>query len=242
MPRVWSARTRSARSTSGLAAARACRESCSPSADQRHELVGVEDARDALQDRREAVQAEAGVDVLRRQRRQRVHRVLLELHEHEVPVLEEALVVAAGQVVGLAEVQAAVEVELAARAAGAGRAGLPEVLAARAADDPLTRDADLQPRLDRLLVRAEAELLVALEDRDPDVVRVEAEALQRQLPGELDRALLEVVAHREVAEHLEERQVARGRGRPGRCPACGSTSGSSSAGGAAASRGPGSTA
>ena len=40
---------------------------------------------------------------------------------------------------------------------------------------------------------------------------VQAEALERQVPGELDRALLEVVADREVAEHLEERQVPRGR-------------------------------
>ena len=36
---------------------------------------------------------------------------------------------------------------------------------------------------------------------------VDAEALGGELPGELRGALLEVVAHREVAEHLEERQV-----------------------------------
>ncbi len=208
MPRVWSASTRSARSKSSLDARLLAGELLAE-ADQRDELVGVEDRVDALEDRREPVQPEAGVDVLRRQRRENVHRVLLELHEHEVPVLEEALVLAAGQVVLLAEAQPAVEVELGARAAGTGRARLPEVLAARAADDPLARDADLQPRLDRLLVGADAEFLVALEDRDPDVVGVEAEALERQLPRELDRALLEVVAHREVAEHLEERQVAR---------------------------------
>ena len=99
-------------------------------------------------------------------------RVLVELHEDEVPVLEEALVLAAGQVVGRAELQAAVEVELRARAARPGRAGLPEVLRARAEDDPLARHADRLPRLDRLLVGAEAELLVALEDRDPDVLRL----------------------------------------------------------------------
>ena len=38
-------------------------------------------------------------------------------------------------------------------------------------------------------------------------VGLEPEALERELPGELDGALLEVVADREVAEHLEERQV-----------------------------------
>ena len=52
----------------------------------------------------------------------------------------------------------------------------------------------LLPELDRLGVGAEAELLVAAEDRDPDLVRVEAEAVERELPGEVDRLLLEVVA------------------------------------------------
>ena len=144
----------------------------------------------ALQDRRHPVEAQARVDVLGRQRRRATFDgVLVELHEDQVPVLEEALVVAARQVVGAAEVEAAVEVELRARAARAGRARLPEVLRARARDDALARHADRQPRLDRLLVGAEAELLVALEDRDPDVVGAEAEALERELPGELDRAL-----------------------------------------------------
>src|SRR5918998_1483499 len=88
---------------------------------------------------------------------------------------------------------------------------LPEVLAARARDDALARYADRQPRLDGLLVGTQPELLVALEDGDPDPLGIEAEALQRELPGELDRALLEVVADREVAEHLEEGEVAGGR-------------------------------
>ena len=114
-----------------------------------------------------------------------------------------------GRSSSLPNVQPAVQVELAARPARTGRAGLPEVLRARAQDDPLARDADRQPDVDRVLVRAEAELLVALEHRDPDVVRVEAEALQRQLPGELRRVFLEVVADAEVAQHLEAREVAR---------------------------------
>ena len=41
--------------------------------------------------------------------------------------------------------------------------------------------------------------------------RSKPEAVERQLPGLLDRSLLEVVAEREVAEHLEERQVPRRR-------------------------------
>ena len=132
------------------------------------------------------------------------------LHEHEVPELEVALAVAAGPLVVGAEVRAAVHVELRARPAGPGRAGLPEVLRAWQPHDALLRDADRPPELDRLLVRAQAELGIALEHGDPDQLGVELEHLRRQLPRELDRALLEVVAEREVAEHLEEREVARG--------------------------------
>ena len=154
-----------------------------PEADQRHELVGVEDARDALQDRGEAVEAEPGVDVLRRQRRQHVDRVLLELHEDEVPVLQEALVLAARA--GRRPCRSPGRGPGRARCTGRrDRSGRP----ARSSptrgqlDDPLARDADRQPRLDRLLVGADAELRVALEDRDPDVVRVEAEALAARAP------------------------------------------------------------
>ena len=178
---------------------------------ERADLVRLEHGDGVLHDRREPVEPEPRVDVLRRQRRERALGVLVVLHEHEVPVLEEALVLAAREVVGLAEVQPAVEVELRARPARAGRPGLPEVLRARQRDDPLARHADRQPRLDRLLVEPDAERVVALEHRDPDVLGLEAEAVERELPRHLDGALLEVVAHREVAEHLEEREVAVGR-------------------------------
>ena len=39
---------------------------------------------------------------------------------------------------------------------------------------------------------------------------IEREVLGQQLPGEQDRALLEIVAEGEIAEHLEEGVVARG--------------------------------
>ncbi len=144
------------------------------------------------------------------QRSQLVVGVLVVLHEHEVPVLQEPLVLAAGQIVGGAEGEAAVDVQLRARSAGADRAGFPEVLRARTPDDPLARHADGEPQLDRLLVGAEPELLVSGEDRHPDVVGVEREHFQGEIPRELDRLGLEVGADREVAEHLEEREVAQG--------------------------------
>ena len=133
------------------------------------------------------------------------------LHEDQVPELEEALRVVAGTVLLAAVARPAVEVQLRARAARAGRPRLPEVVRARQAHDPLLRDADGAPALDRLLIGSDAERLVAGEDGDPDPLGIEPEALRRQLPGVVDRLLLEVVADREVAQHLEERQVASGQ-------------------------------
>ena len=94
----------------------------------------------------------------------------LVLHEDEVPELEEALGVVARPVRVRAEVGTAVEVELRAGPARARRAGLPEVVVAAEQDDALVRHADRPPVVDRLLVGTEAELLVAAEHGDPDVL------------------------------------------------------------------------
>ena len=47
-------------------------------------------------------------------------------------------------------------------------------------------------------------------DRDPELFGGQHEVLRQELPGEVDGVMLEVVAEREVAEHLEERVVAGG--------------------------------
>src|SRR5213078_371303 len=118
-----------------------------------------------------------------------------------------AIGVVAGAVTRPAEGLAAIDVHLGAGPARAGGARLPEVLRPRQPHDPLVGDALGAPQLDRLRVRAEAELLVAGEDRDPDQARIEAESLRRELPSELDRLRLEVVAEAQVTEHLEEGQM-----------------------------------
>ena len=61
---------------------------------------------------------------------------------------------------------------------------------------------DLRPEARRLVV--------AVEDRDQELVLGQAVVPGDQVPGELDRLFLEVVAEREVAQHLEEGVVARG--------------------------------
>ena len=122
--------------------------------DQRPQAVGLEHRHRALLDRRQALEPQPGVDVLLGQRGEHVLGVLVVLHEHQVPVLQEALVLAPREVVGRAEVQAAVQVELAARPARAGRAGLPEVVLAAQRHDALVRHPDRAPHLDRLVVGA----------------------------------------------------------------------------------------
>ena len=47
-------------------------------------------------------------------------------------------------------------------------------------------------------------LVVGVVDGDEQLVLFQPEILGDQVPGELDRALLEVVAEREIAEHLEK--------------------------------------
>ena len=178
--------------------------------DERGEQVGLVYRRDVLHDARHPLDAEAGVDVLRGQLGERAVRLELVLHEDEVPELEEALGVVARAVGVRAEVRAAVEVELGAGPARAGRAGLPEVVLAAEENDALVGDAHRPPVVDRLLVGAEAEILVTAEDGDPDVLEGEPEAVllvRGEVEREPDRLLLEVVADREVAEHLEEGEM-----------------------------------
>jgi hypothetical protein len=178
--------------------------------DHRAEVLGLEDRGDALEDRRHAVEPHAGVDVLEREVRERAVRLELVLHEDEVPELDHAVGVVAGAVRVGAEVGAAVVVELGARPARTRGAGLPEVVLAPEEDDAVVGDADRAPHLDGLGVGAEPQPLVAAEDGDPDLVRFEAKALRGELPGVLGGALLEVVADREVSEHLEEGEVPLG--------------------------------
>ncbi len=127
----------------------------------------------------------------------------LVLHEDEVPELEVA--VAGVPVAVRAVLRAAVEQDLGAGPAGAGHPHVPVVVAPAEPDDAAVGEpGHLLPQRDRLVV-----LVV---DGGVEVLLVEAEAAvalarRDQLPGELDRPLLEVVTEGEVAVHLEERAV-----------------------------------
>jgi hypothetical protein len=165
-----------------------------------------------LEDGGEPLESHPGVDARERERDARAVRALVELHEHEVPDLEPArarLRVVRRAVRPLAELDPAVEVDLAARAARAGVCHPPEVLVVARIDvaplrHPLRREADL------VAPDAPGDLVVRVRRRRESIAR-DSHVDREELPGPVDRLALEVVAEAPVAEHLEERVVA---GRP----------------------------
>jgi hypothetical protein len=96
-----------------------------------------------------------------------------------------------------------VDVDLGARAARARVGHLPEVVAAPEPVDPrVGQPGDLAPQ--------GARLVVLVEDAHAQVLARHAQLAGDELPGEADRVALEIVAEREVAEHLEEGVVPGG--------------------------------
>src|SRR6202035_5106184 len=90
-----------------------------------------------------------------------------------------------------------------ARSAWASVAHLPEIVGAGDADDAGFRQPrDLFPEIKRLVI-------VDI-DRGREFILRQAELFGDQIPGEFDGAVLEIVAEREIAEHLEKRVMPRG--------------------------------
>ena len=182
--------------------------------DERHHHVDVPHRVLALQHAEDALEPGAGVDVLAGQVVVDAVAVAVVLHEHEVPDLEEPVVAAVGRTAALA-VRARPgrrRSRSSARTGPGGPPGGPHQLS-RQALDALGRHAG---RVDPELLG----LVVVGVDGDPQLVGVDAEQVGDHVPGHGDGLGLEVVAEAEVAEHLEEAQVAGVAARPprGRCP------------------------
>ncbi len=175
---------------------------------QRHEQVRVVVRDHTLQNRRDPLEAHAGVDGRRGQRIQRPVRLPVELHEDVVPDLDVAVAVAGDAEADrfrTGEVVAAEVVHLRASPARPGVAHLPEVVGTQFADLPGRQ----QPAPDRVGLFVARHHGVTLEYRGVQPIRRQRPDVGQQLPGEPDRLGLEVVPEREVAEHLEERVVAQ---------------------------------
>ena len=159
------------------------------------------------------LQAHPGVDVAARQVTENREALLAcslaahVLHEDQVPDLEVAVLID-DRAARAAILGPAVEVDLRARPAGARDAHRPEVVGHAPALDPVFRDS-------HVVVPELGCLIVVVIHRHPEPALREAEAAGRfrggeQLPCERDSQLLEVIAEREVPQHLEERPVPGG--------------------------------
>ena len=160
---------------------------------------------------RDALEAHAGVDRGRRQRREHAGGGAIELHEHVVPDLDEALTArgdVGDEVTGAGETRAAIDVDLGTAAARAGVAHRPEVVGCAQFADVFGGH-EVAPAGVRLVVARDARL--ALEDGDAQSLLRQSPHLGEEVPGQRDGVLLEIVAEREVAEHLEEGMVSQRR-------------------------------
>ena len=173
-------------------------------ADQRDEQVDVVIVVLALQHRGDAFQPGTGIDRRFRQRIAHATFELFVLHEYEIPDLDEAVAILLRRARRTAPDLVAVVVEdFRTGTARTGVAHLPEIVGAGDADDAgLRQPRDLLPEIERLVV-------VDIDGGGQLVLR-QAEFLGDQVPGELDGAVLEVVAEREIAEHLEKGVMPRG--------------------------------
>ena len=173
-------------------------------ADQGNKQVDVVIVVLALKNGRNAFQPRAGVDRGFWQRVADAALELLELHEHEIPDLDEAVAILFwGTRRSAPDLVAMVVEDFRTGPAGAGIAHLPEIVGTGDTDDArLRQPRDLLPEIERLVV-------VDI-DRRRQFILGQAEFLADELPGQFNRAVLEVVAEREIAEHLEKRVMPRG--------------------------------
>ena len=164
--------------------------------------VAVEEGALVLHDGGHALQAHARIEVAVRQLRHGAVLLAVELREHEVPELQEAVAVAAGRTVraSAAHLLAEVEVDLGARTAGASGASRPEVVILAQTGDVVGLDAEGAPH--------GLGLVVLGEHGEVQAVLRQLEDLGDKLIGPRAGLLLGHAAKGEVAEHLEERGVA----------------------------------
>src|SRR6266566_6535986 len=192
--------------------------------DERLKEIGVEIVRFALHDRGDALEPRARINRGLRKRHQRSIGLSIELHEDEIPELEEPsrlcslderilgellahdlgpLALGAGWEGKILGDVREVDEDLGARTTRSRVCHLPEVVVrAESVDARIWETGDLAPK--------GARLVVFFVDRNPDVLAIELQLLRDELPGEANRVALEVVAEGKIAEHLEERVMPGG--------------------------------
>ncbi|TFA98277.1 hypothetical protein CCMA1212_009972 [Trichoderma ghanense] len=174
--------------------------------EERREAIGGIVGGGVLQRRDQTLEAHTGIDVLGRQGLEASVLLSVELHENEVPDLDNHGIVHVDETGSIASSNLVV-VYLTARTAGTLVTHLPEVVLHVSRQDLVFGHAHRFPKLLGFQIGLEVEGRVALKVRDVEASRVEAIDLGEQLPGHLDGILLEVVAEGPVAQHLEKGMV-----------------------------------
>ena len=175
--------------------------------EKRREDVGVVVRRHTLHRHREALEAHARVDVLVGKGHKGAVRHAVELHEDEVPNLNDLGVVfvdhRAAVDFGAFFVAAQVDVDFRARTTGAGFAHLPEVVLFARVENAVFGHV-LAPLFSGFEVRLQAVAFVSTKHRDVQAVLVESVAVGQQFPRPVDGLCFEVVSKRPVAQHLKQ--------------------------------------
>ena len=167
-----------------------------------HHGVHIEQGVHILAHNRQTLQTHTGVNIFLLQLGVIVVAVVVELGEHIVPDLNVAVAIASYGAVRLAaaELLTTVVVDLGAGATGAG-AVLPEVVRLAKAEDLFLGDADL-------LVPDVKGLVIIQIHRGIQTVFLQTHYLGQKLPAPCNGLVLEVIAEREIAQHLKIGAVA----------------------------------
>src|SRR6185295_509444 len=127
--------------------------------------------------------------------------ITIELHEDEIPDLNDAIARAVRPIVARYR-RPLIVMKFRAGPTGACISHLPEVVLLVAPHNSRGRNTDLLPQLIRFVV--------VTEDRHPHPILRQTDRLSQKFPTELDGVFLKVVAEGEIPQHLKEGMVASG--------------------------------
>ena len=131
--------------------------------------------------------------------------IAVELHEHKVPDFQIPVTIAAHHTRGpvTPKGRPLIDVDFRAGPTGPGLPHLPKIVLVPESHDPRRGHAHAA------LPQCKG-LIIVLKDRDPQLVRGQAQRLRQIIPAKMDRVLFEIVAEREIAKHFKERMMTTG--------------------------------
>ena len=176
--------------------------------DRRLEYVGIVIALFALQHHAKPFEAHAGIHVAGRQQFQFAAGLTVELHENQVPYLDDQVVPPVHQLASVQRgpllVRAQIVMDFAARAARPRIAHFPEIIVTVSEND-MVFGQELLPILVGLVVTVDIFIGTPLENRRVQTLFRQAVHVGKQLPRPRDRLFLKIIPERPVAEHFEHR-------------------------------------